>query len=259
VKANGSFSFATPVSYNGSYAVTVVIQPPAQACTVMAGTGSNVTGNVSGLSVACSPATESVIHAFDANTDGIGPVANVVQGSDGNFYGTTHRGGTSNLGTVFKITPAGVETVLYSFGGGTTDGSTPYAALILGRDGNFYGTTSNGGTNGYGTVFRITPAGAETVLYSFAGGITDGSFPAAALIQDSDGNFYGTTQAGGTGNFGTVFRITPAGVETVLHFFAGGTTDGGFPTAALIRGGDGIFYGTTLNGGSSNLGTVYTF
>ena len=257
VKANGAFSFATPVSYNGSYAVTVAIQPPAQTCTVTAGTGSNVASNVSGVSVACNPATESVINAFDANPDGIGPVANVVQGSDGNLYGTTQHGGASNLGLVFKITPAGVETVLHSFAGGAADGSLPTAALIQGSDGNFYGTTSGGGSKGAGTVFRITPAGVETALYSFGSSTTDGSTPNAALILGSDGNLYGTTSKGGTSGNGTVFKITPAGVETVLYSFAGGTADGSTPNAALVLGSDGSFYGTTSYGGTSSTGTVF--
>jgi uncharacterized repeat protein (TIGR03803 family) len=197
--------------------------------------------------------TETVVYSFNTGPEGQKPVG-LIQSSDGKFYGTTSNGGTNNLGTVFEMTSAGVETVLHSFVGGATDGSLPAAALIQGSDGNFYGTTSSGGTNGYGAVFKITPPGVETLLYSFAGGTTDGSSPAAALIQGSDGNFYGTTQAGGTGNSGTVFKITPAGVETVLHFFAGGTTDGGFPTAALIQGGDGNFYGTTSGSGG---GTVF--
>src|SRR5579859_5074022 len=161
VKANGAFSFTTPVTYNGSYAVTVAVQPIAQVCTVTGGTGT-VTANVSGVAVVCGPATELVIHSFDPNPDGLQPYANVIQGSDGNFYGTTASGGTSGKGTVFKVTPAGVETVLYSFTGGTTDGVSPRAALIQGSDGNFYGTTSGGGTSNTGTVFKVTPAGVET-------------------------------------------------------------------------------------------------
>jgi uncharacterized repeat protein (TIGR03803 family) len=255
VKVNGSFTFATRVLYNGSYAVTVAIHPPAQTCTVTAGTGSGVTANVSGVSVACSPAAESVIHSFDANADGIGPHANTIQGSDGNFYGTTYNGGTSNLGTVFKITPAGVETVLHSFVGGATDGSFPTAGLIQGSDGNFYGTTTGGGPIGEGTVFQITPSGIETVLHSFVG--TDGIGPFAALVQGSDGNFYGTTSGGGPYFSGTVFKITPAGVMTILHSFAGGTTDGSNASAALIEGLDGDFYGTTLSGGLNYNGTVF--
>jgi uncharacterized repeat protein (TIGR03803 family) len=253
VKVNGSFNFAIRVLYNGSYAVTVAIHPPAQTCTVIAGTGSGVTTNVSGVSVACSPAGESVIYSFDPNADGIGPRANTIQGSDGNFYGTTYSGGTSNLGTVFKIAPSGVETVLHSFAGGATDGSFPTAGLIQGRDGNFYGTTGNGGPTGGGTVFKITPSGVETVIFSFIG--TDGIGP-AGLVQGGDGNFYGTTSGGGPNFNGTVFKVTPAGAMTILHSFAGGT-DGRGSSAALIQGSDGNFYGTTGNGGTSDNGTVF--
>jgi uncharacterized repeat protein (TIGR03803 family) len=257
VSANGSFTFSTQVANNAGYAVTVLKQPTGQTCTVTSGSGSVSGANVTSVGVACDPATESVIHAFDVNRDGLDPVANVVQGSDGNFYGTTRNGGTSNFGTVFKVTPAGVETVLHFFAGGTTDGSLPTAALIQGSDGNFYGTTSGGGSKGAGTVFSITPAGVETVLYSFGGGITDGSAPKAALILGGDGNLYGTTSNGGTSGSGTVFRITPAGVETVLHSFGGGAVDGSNPNAALVLGSDGNFYGTTIYGGTNTSGTVF--
>jgi uncharacterized repeat protein (TIGR03803 family) len=255
VKSNGSFSFATPVPYNGSYAVIVVRQPPAQVCTVTGGTGSHVTSNVSGDIVACGPAILSVIHSFNSTPDGNGPQASTIQGIDGNFYGTTYIGGTSSLGTVFKITPAGVETVLHSFAGGAADGSLPTAGLIQGSDGNFYGTTANGGQTGNGTVFEITPNGTETVLYSFNG--TEGGGPFGALVQGSDGNFYGTTSDGGPNFNGTVFKITPAGVMTMLHSFTGGPTDGRSPAAALIQGTDGNFYGTTQYGGASDIGTVF--
>jgi uncharacterized repeat protein (TIGR03803 family) len=257
VKANGSFSFGTPILYNGSYAVSVAIQPPAQACTVTGGTGTGVTSNVSNVTVTCVPATESVIYSFDANPDGVDPRSNAIQGSDGNFYGTTYSGGASGLGTVFKITPAGVETVLHSFAGGTADGSNPSAALVQGSDGNFYGTTYTGGASGLGTVFKITLAGAETVLHSFAGAPVDGSGPLAALVQGSDGSLYGTTLVGGTGNQGTVFKITPTGAETVLHSFAGNTVDGGYPYAALLQGSDGNFYGTASNAGPGGGGIVF--
>src|SRR5579859_4710015 len=254
VKANGAFSFTTPVTYNGSYAVTVATQPIAQVCTVTGGTGT-VTANVSGVAVVCGPATELVIHSFDPNPDGVQPFTNTIQGADGNFYGTTYFGGTTNNGTVFKITPAGVETVLYSFKGDATDGGFPNS-LIQGSDGNFYGTTVAGGTNSGGTVFEITPAGVETVLHSFKSGATDGGFP-NSLIQGSDGNFYGTSSGGGPSGYGTVFKITPAGVESVLHFFAGGTTDGNQPRAAMIQGSDGNFYGTTYFGGTNGNGAVF--
>jgi uncharacterized repeat protein (TIGR03803 family) len=255
VKANGSFSLTTPVLYNGSYAVTVAIHPPAQTCTVTAGAGSGVTSNISGVGVACGAATELDIYSFDANADGVGPRSNIIQGRDGNFYGTTYSGGTNGLGTVFKITPAGVETVLHSFAGGGTDGSSPSAALILASDGNFYGTTANGGPNGNGTLYKITPAGVETVLYAFTGG--DGGGPFGALVEGSDGNFYGTTSGGGPNFNGTVFKITPAGVMTMLHSFTGGTSDGSSSNASLIQGLDGNFYGTTSGGGASANGTVF--
>ena len=256
VSANGSFTFSTQLANNAAYAVTVLKQPTGQTCAVTSGSGSVSGANVTSIGVACDPATVSVIHDFDVNPDGIGPAANVVQGSDGNFYGTTQRGGTSNLGTVFKITPAGVETVLYSFADNETDGSYP-SALIQGSDGNFYGTASDGGSKHEGTVFRVTPAGVETVLYSFGGGTTDGGSPIAALILGSDGNFYGTTSGGGASGGGTVFKITPAGVETVLHSFAGNNTDGNIPYAALALGSDGNFYGTTSSGGRYSWGTVF--
>jgi uncharacterized repeat protein (TIGR03803 family) len=203
--------------------------------------------------------SELVLYSFTGTPDGNGPYAGLIQGTDGNFYGTTQNGGTNNAGTAFKITPAGVETVLWSFGSGT-DGQYPGVGLIQGTDGNFYGTTEYGGTSGYGTVFKITPAGVETVLHSFAGG-NDGEYPLGALIQASDGNFYGTTQQGGGGvagaNYGgTVFKITPAGVETVLYAFTYGS-DGGFAGAALIQGTDGNFYGTTSGAGTYGWGVVF--
>jgi uncharacterized repeat protein (TIGR03803 family) len=137
------------------------------------------------------------------------PVASLVQGSDGNFYGTTYNGGTNAAGSVFKINSAGSLTTLYSF---TKD--YPFAPLVQGSDGNFYGTTQFGGqTNlnygsGYGTVFQISPSGIYTNLYSFTGSPADGARPEAALVQGSDGSFYGTTYYGGTNNIGTMFKLT---------------------------------------------------
>jgi uncharacterized repeat protein (TIGR03803 family) len=246
VKANGSFAFAKPVPYLGSYAVAVATQPPAQVCSVSGGTGGVVTANISSVSIACGAASESVIYSFAVYSEPADSQSALIQGTDGNFYGTSYFGGTSGNGTVFKITPAGAETVLYSFAGGT-DGSNP-SALIQASDGNFYGTTGAGGTSNAGTFFKITPEGVETVLYSFKGGASDGAGP-SALIQASDGNFYGTTGAGGPFGFGTVFKITPARVETVLYLFGSGDYDGAYPTG-LIQASDGNFYGTTSGGGS---------
>ncbi len=187
------------------------------------------------------------------------PKAGLVQGSDGNFYGTTEYGGASGSGTVFQMTPAGVLTTLVLFNG--TNGSHPSAALAQGSDGNFYGTTAYGGTNGNkGTVFQMTPAGALTTLVSFNG--TNGSRPVAGLVQGSDGNFYGTTLLGGANNHGTVFKMTTGGVLTTLVSFNG--ANGLSPFAPLVQGSDGNFYGTTaggngywLNDGYGGYGTVF--
>ncbi len=202
-------------------------------------------------------------------TDGSTPYAGLVQGTDGNFYGTTAGGGAycaySGCGTIFKITPSGTLTTLHSFN--STDGAYPAAALVQATDGNFYGTTQNGGNagceGGCGTVFKITPGGALTTLYSFNG--ADGSAPWAGLVQGTDGSFYGTTVSGGETaqqclssipGCGTLFRITPAGTLTTLHKFNG--ADGWGPYGGLVQGTDGSFYGTTGYGGAYNpAGTVF--
>src|SRR6266403_295355 len=141
------------------------------------------------------------------------PQAPLIQGIDGNFYGTTARGGASNAGTVFQLTPAGALTVLYAFTGGT-DGATPFAGLIQATDGNFYGTTVSGGASSAGTVFQLTPAGAVSVLYAFTGE-TDGAAPIAGVIQAADGNFFGVTQSGGALGGGTAFRLRSAIPTTI--------------------------------------------
>jgi uncharacterized repeat protein (TIGR03803 family) len=196
------------------------------------------------------------LHSFAGGNDGSSPEAGLVQGSDGNFYGTTYAGGTNaGAGTVFRISPNASYTILYMFGSFIRDGGEPAAGLVQGRDGNFYGTTHNGGTNGVGTVFQITRDGDETILHSFTNN-PDGSYPLAGLIQGKDGNFYGTTQQGGTNNDGIVFRITTNGSETILHSFSD-NPDGAYPEDGLIQGDDGNFYGTTYNGGTNAFGTVF--
>ncbi len=255
LKANGPFKFGKSIPYGGSYAISVATQPPAQTCTVAVGAGV-IAANVSSIAVTCTRASEYVIHSFGI-ADGVGPQADVIQGVDGNSYGTTVYGGTNGMGTVFKITPAGVETVLHSFLGGAADGANPFGSLIQATDGNFYGTTGGGGPNGVGTIFKITPGGTEAIVHFFAGTPSDGANPAAALIQGADGNLYGTSAFGGASNLGTVFRVSLAGATTLLHSFAGGATDGTQPGAALIQANDGNFYGTTSNGGPTNGGTVF--
>ncbi|MGJ8642408.1 MAG: choice-of-anchor tandem repeat GloVer-containing protein [Luteolibacter sp.] len=194
------------------------------------------------------------------NSDGGFLFAGLIQGSDGNFYGTTFTGGNSDNGTVFRMTPTGHVTTLVEFSGNTGDklGSQPKAKLRLGSDGNFYGTTSKGGTNGLGTVFRLTSAGQFTTLVEFTGTTGDrlGSQPESNLIEDSNGDFYGTTSRGGTNDLGTVFRITSGGQFTLLTEFS--LFDGAFPSGGLVKGADGSFYGTASVGGANGVGTVFS-
>jgi uncharacterized repeat protein (TIGR03803 family) len=194
-----------------------------------------------------------------SGSDGIGPEGGLVQGTDGNFYGTTEYGGTHGLlsdgyGTVFKMTTNGTLNTLYSFTGGG-DGANPAAGLVQGADGNFYGTAEYGGTNDSGTVFKIMTNGTLSTLYSFTGG-SDGANPAAGLVPGTDGNFYGTTEYGGANNSGTVFKITPGGVLTMVYYFTGGD-DGANPNSALVQGTDGNFYGTTSSGGAHGNGAIF--
>jgi uncharacterized repeat protein (TIGR03803 family) len=217
--------------------------------------------------------------------------AMMAQGRDGNLYGTTPTGGLNNVGIVFKLTSSGNQTILYQFD--TTHGSTPNGGLVLGVDGNFYGTTQLGGANSYGNIFKITPAGVLTVLYSFTGN-ADGGYPVApltlatnglfygtsypgvafkmtaagkltiinkiptvsygALLQASDGNFYGVTEFAGTYSAGTVYRIAGTKVTTIFSFDG---PHGSYPTGGVVQGADGYLYGTTTAGGTTNAGVIY--
>jgi uncharacterized repeat protein (TIGR03803 family) len=195
---------------------------------------------------------------FPGATSLSGPL---IQGSDRNFYGSSELGGangTSGHGMLFKLTPGGSFSILHSFD--STDGSAPTGALLQAADGNLYGTTYQGGSNstcpnGCGTVFKITLAGALTTVHNFDG--TEAAYPIAALIQATDGNFYGTTYAGGTGgDWGTVFKITPAGKVTTLHSFQG--SDGAQPYGPVSQDTSGKLYGTATNGtGTAAQGTTF--
>jgi uncharacterized repeat protein (TIGR03803 family) len=200
--------------------------------------------------LALSAQTFTTLVSFDG-TDNGDTNAGLVQGLNGDFYGTTVFGGASDDGTVFKVTPGGTLTTLHVFGG--ADGSEPFSTPVLGTDGNLYGTTNYGGDSDDGTVFKVTPGGTFTTLHSFNG--TDGINPQGGLVEGADGNFYGMTLFGAAG-FGTVFKITPAGTFTTLHIFFDGA-DGGLPYDALIQGADGNFYGTTFTGGGADEGTVF--
>ncbi len=187
-------------------------------------------------------------------TNGRNPYGPLVQGNDGNFYGTAFSGvGDTRYGMVFKVTGGGKFTILHIFD--LTDGGNPYGGLVLGKDGNFYGTTSNGGTAGYGNVFKITPAGVLTSLHSFTPG-TDGGSPFGGLVQATDGNFYGVGYLGGSSNHGTIFRIAPGGSFSTRYSFDG--TKGGSPMVTLLQHTTSILYGDTYTGGSHNTGAFYS-
>jgi uncharacterized repeat protein (TIGR03803 family) len=232
-------------------------------------------GNLTSLYIFCS-------QGGDECTDGLFPRASLVQGTDGKFYGTTSNGGggyDDDNGTVFSITASGKLTTLYTFclqgGEYCPDGSAPFAGLVQGSDGSFYGTTIVGGANGDyegGTVFTITPSGELTTIYSFCSQgsykCTDGESPDGTLVLGTDGKFYGTTIGGGTYGYGTVFSITTSGTLATLYSFCAqkDCPDGAEPEAGLVQGRDGNFYGTTFQGDtvfkitpSGNLTVLYHF
>jgi len=272
---------------------------------------------VAGL-LASSPAqgqTYRVLHAFTGGTDGETPYfSTVVHDAAGNFYGMTPYGGAFGAGIVFKLDRAGKETVFHTFGGGK-DGSVPFFGLIADAAGNLYGATAGGGVYGSGTVFKLSAAGRETLLYSFTGmadggspdavvrdtagnlyggtagganpsctfgcgtvfeldttgkltvlhsftGVPDGFSPQAPFILDVAGNLYGTTAYGGDpacnggAGCGTVFKVDTAGTETILHSFSGGI-DGGYSPSGLVLDGAGNLYGTTAEGGANGAGVVF--
>jgi uncharacterized repeat protein (TIGR03803 family) len=213
---------------------------------------------------------EKVLHSFGGGSDGKLPNGSLIADGAGNLYGVTARGGDgacrSGCGTVFELAPDGTESVLYAFQDGS-DGAEPVGALAADSAGNLYGTTESGTLcASCGTVFKLTPDGAETVLYAFSGG-SDGSSPAGGVIADASGNLYGVTIAGGNlsdcneAGCGTVFKVAPDGTETVLHAFQG--NDGWEPRGNLIMDASGNLYGTTLLGGNiggcdgNGCGTVF--
>ena len=193
----------------------------------------------------------SLVHKF-VGSDGSQPLGPLVQDADGNLYGITQSGGNlacpdpliqgQGCGTVFRLSKKRVLTVLHSFQGGS-DGSTPQSGLFLDAAGNLFGSTGKGGTSENGIVFKISNAGAYTVLHRFTGG-ADGTTPNGGLVADDSGNLFGTAQAGGANGMGTAFELTPTGGLTVLHAFAG-DTDGAFPLAGLVRDELGHLFGTT--------------
>jgi len=194
--------------------------------------------------------TLTVLHSFTNGPDGADPNAGLIQGTDGNLYGTTANGGVSGFGTAFQITTTGILTTVHSFAG--PDGWHPSSGLMQASDGGYYGTTP-GGQHNAGSVFKITAGSAFVTLCSF--GYTDGSYPQAGLVHATDGNFYGVTGAGGAAGYGTVFKMAPDGAVTTLHSF--NYQDGAYPIGDLIQAADGNLYGTTFLGGAGGQGSVF--
>ncbi|HTK79302.1 MAG TPA: choice-of-anchor tandem repeat GloVer-containing protein [Rhizomicrobium sp.] len=198
--------------------------------------------------------TELVLHGFAGGADGSTPIGGAVIGKDGSLYGATYTGGASNVGTVYRITSTGAESVLYSFVNNPSDGQYPFGGLLLDKAGNLYGALAQGGSAfGDGALYIITPTQIETLIHSFAG--ADGALPSSGLIKDKNGNLYGTTYLGGTSNMGTVFKLRTSGELKVLHSFNG--SDGNNPQGRLAADIDGNLYGTTQQGGANNLGVVF--
>lgn len=196
--------------------------------------------------------TLEVLHSFH-NFDGAKPRAELVQGTDGNFYGSTIAGADYDYGTMFRVTPNGAMTTLVTFNG--TNGRAPWSGLLQVSNGNFYGSTFYGGFNANGNVFQMTSNGSLTMLASFTYG-SSGSSPRGRLGRGRDGNFYGTTESGGANGYGTVFRMTTNGTLTTLVAF--NNANGNRPYGELVLGSNGVFYGTTVQGGGAyNSGTVF--
>jgi uncharacterized repeat protein (TIGR03803 family) len=209
--------------------------------------------------------------------DGAGPSTALVQAENGDFYGTTVGGGPVNpscpyyatCGNVFKIAPEGTLTALYNFcsQSNCTDGALPAGGLVQATDGNLYGMTLIGGANcldngGCGTIFKVTPDGTVTTFHSFCAqpACADGAAPVSQLIQSAAGDLYGIAGGGGANNGGSIFKITLDGNLTTLYSFcaAANCADGTEPYAGLVQGTDGVFYGTTYDGGVKNAGAIFS-
>ena len=205
--------------------------------------------------------TESVLHSFaGAPSDGRYPQwGSLTLDAAGNLYGTTYNGGEFDSGTVFKVTATGSESILYSFcaQAGCADGADPAGGIARDPAGNLYGTTVYGGTDNEGVVFRLPARGTEKVLHNFARSTTDGGLPYSNLTRDSSGNLYGTTDAGGTSDAGTVFEVSASGAYSVLYNFRGFPDGLGPFGGGLLRDPSGNLYGVTESGGASDLGVLF--
>jgi uncharacterized repeat protein (TIGR03803 family) len=224
--------------------------------------GTTTSGGPFGMGIVfavTSTGQESTLYTFQTTlNDGAIPYAPLIMDTAGNLYGTTNDDGFPYVGAAFKLDSTGRESALYVFGSQSGDGAHPTAGLIMDTAGYLYSTTINGGAYDLGTVFRLTPAFQESVLYSFGAQSADAMHPEwGSLIFDTAGNLYGTTAAGGAYGWGAVFKLTSAGQESVLYSFLGPPDDGGDPFAGLITDKAGNLYGTTAYGGAYGYGAVF--
>jgi uncharacterized repeat protein (TIGR03803 family) len=267
------YSFGSQTGDGASPYDSLIVDSEGNLYGTTRGGGANNAGTAFELSPGKSGTwTEAVLYSFGSQAaDGVNPYDSLIMDDEGNLYGTTNRGGADDAGTAFELSPrksgTWTETVLYSFADAPNDGSLPYAALIMGANGNLYGTTTEGGACSFGTVFELSPqksgTWAETVLYSFGSQSDDGVNPYGALIMDTTGNLYGTASGGGAHAYGEVFELSPPSgggsvwAETALYGFGRYPTDGAYPFAGLIMDKDGDLYGTTTGGGNYSFGTVF--
>jgi uncharacterized repeat protein (TIGR03803 family) len=229
--------------------------------TLIAGSACLAATLLSGLVASAAPSADEGtpfrrLHVFAR--DGAAPGGPLVEGADGFLYGTTTLdGGRAGGGALWRLAADGAVTTLHRFRDAPDDGATAQGALAQGADGSLFGTTLSGGARKLGTVFRCKPDGGCAVLHAFTGEDGDGANPVAGLVRARDGNFYGTTAAGGSGH-GTVFRITPDGRTTILHAFRADAADeGNIPQSELVQGRDGALYGTTAIDGRGGGGTIF--
>jgi uncharacterized repeat protein (TIGR03803 family) len=264
--SGGAYGFGTvfKVDQNGNETVLYSFTGGADGGNPYSGLVRDAQGNLYGVAgpvvfTLDEKGNETVLYTFTGGADG-SPNGRLLRDANGNLYGTTAGGGTYGFGKVFKLDTSGKEHVLYSFcpqGGICTDGAVPFAGVIQDTAGNLYGTTSQGGTAGWGTVFELNTSGKQKVLHSFTYG--DGALPSFGVIRDTNGNLYGTTVYGGiqkktcTLGCGVIFKVTKAGKESTLYSFT--FADGANPEASVIRDAKGNLYGTTVMGHA--FGTVF--
>jgi uncharacterized repeat protein (TIGR03803 family) len=260
------YDFKGGANGDGSHPIGLIFNQAGDTYGATSGGGTYGHGTVYELSSSGGTWTDDVLHIFGSGSDGSTPYRSVlVFDNAGNLYGTTSLGGSSNYGTVFQLTPSGggwTENVIYNFLGGN-DGGYPYSGLIIDQSGNLYGTTTDLGTGGGGTVFELSPSGGGwtySVLHSIPGPAGYSCGPAWALVMDAAGSLYDTTQCDGANTLGSVFKLTNTGgswTYTSLHDFTGNSNDGEYPASGVTLDASGNLYGTTNYGGTKGQGTVW--